>query len=222
MLTLYEKYPLAKSTKQIRVLDILPASTLVGDANDDPLASHVRVIDLDSEQSFTALSYVWGVPTANEPRILCDGFEIKVTHNCYSALKHIRTKLAGFTIWVDAVCIKQDDIEEKSWQIPLMGDIYTKANTVFVWLGDGDASKERAMNYLASGGLLEFCTTSSGNFRWRCIVTACSILIAYWSRTRHPIPFKGEQQRSYVILPYFSDAYSRDIVNRVVPEIAGF
>jgi hypothetical protein len=56
MSTLYEKYSLRKNTKQIRFLDILPVSTSVSDADDDSIANHVRVIDLDGEQSFTALS----------------------------------------------------------------------------------------------------------------------------------------------------------------------
>jgi hypothetical protein len=222
MLTLYEKYPLAKSTKQIRVLDILPASTSVGDANDDPLASHVRVIDLDSKQSFTALSYVWGVPTANRPQILCDGFKIQVTHNCYSALKHLRSKLGSFTIWVDALCIKQEDIEEKSCQLPLMGEIYTKAASVFIWLGEGTESAEKAMGYLASAGLPEFYTTSNENSRSRHVAAAWSMYTASWSRTRHPVPFKGEQNSFRIPLLCSNHSYCGVMVSILILYRAGF
>jgi hypothetical protein len=67
------------------------------------------------------------------------------------AIKHLRAKLGGFTIWVDAFCIKQEDTEEMSWQLPLMSDIHIKAETVFVWPENGNAGTERVMDYLGSG-----------------------------------------------------------------------
>jgi hypothetical protein len=61
-----------------------------------------------------------------------------------------------FAIWIDAICIDQGDEDEKMQQIPLMGDVYSKAATVYVWLGEGDAASDRAMKYLKGAGFLEF------------------------------------------------------------------
>lgn len=38
--------------------------------------------------------------------------------------------------WVDAVCINQDDLEERSAQVKIMPQVYSKARCVVVWLGD--------------------------------------------------------------------------------------
>jgi Heterokaryon incompatibility protein (HET) len=40
-------------------------------------------------------------------------------------------------LWIDAICINQDDIDERNEQVRMMGNIYQKAERVTVWLGDG-------------------------------------------------------------------------------------
>ncbi|KAI1123838.1 heterokaryon incompatibility protein-domain-containing protein [Nemania abortiva] len=40
--------------------------------------------------------------------------------------------------WIDALCIDQDDLPERSTQVSLMGKIYTKAQLCIVWLGEED------------------------------------------------------------------------------------
>ncbi|KAF2001907.1 heterokaryon incompatibility, partial [Amniculicola lignicola CBS 123094] len=92
---------------------------------------------------FTALSYVWGPPGPSHVFLL--GIPFPVTSNCYSALWHLRKKLGAFCIWVDALCIEQANIKEKEQQIPLMGQIYSSAENVYIWLGEGNAATERAM-----------------------------------------------------------------------------
>jgi hypothetical protein len=37
--------------------------------------------------------------------------------------------------WIDAICINQDDVNERSEQVPRMGQFYSSANHVWVWLG---------------------------------------------------------------------------------------
>jgi hypothetical protein len=58
------------------------------------------------------------------------------------------------TIWVDAICINQDDEDEKMAQILLMKDIYSHAETVYIWLGLGSASTDRAIHYLMNTGFV--------------------------------------------------------------------
>lgn len=58
-------------------------------------------------------------------------------------------------LWVDAVCINQDDAVEKSQQVKLMHDIYTKATDVLVWLGPGTTETDSMMRAVTSfGGVL--------------------------------------------------------------------
>ncbi|KAK4125477.1 hypothetical protein N657DRAFT_678594 [Parathielavia appendiculata] len=49
---------------------------------------------------------------------------------------HLRCTLVTGLVWVDAICVNQSDAEEKSQQLPLMQDIYSKAKKVVVWPGD--------------------------------------------------------------------------------------
>jgi hypothetical protein len=59
-----------------------------------------------------------------------------VTKNLYLALLRLRHPETERTLWVDALCINQVDLDEKRHQIALMADIYTKASTVIMWLGE--------------------------------------------------------------------------------------
>lgn len=52
-----------------------------------------------------------------------------------SAKNEARGPASGF-FWIDALCINQADLEERSAQVQIMPQIYTKASCVIVWLGD--------------------------------------------------------------------------------------
>ena len=108
------------------------------------------------EKQYAALSYVWGKTTDPPHTIECSGIQIPVGAECLSALQRLRAKLGGFTIWIDAICIDQENDEEKAQQIPMMKDIYMTAHTTYIWLGEGDDMKDRAMEYLSGAGLLEY------------------------------------------------------------------
>lgn len=92
------------------------------------------VADIDSLPSYEALSYVWGVdpPTIS---MLCNGIPIAIRPNLSHALKRLRLEQTARVFWADALCINQDDNEEKNCQVPLMGRIYSQAERVSVWLG---------------------------------------------------------------------------------------
>ena len=51
-------------------------------------------------------------------------------------------------MWIDAICINQQDLLEKSRQVAMMGEIYANADTMFAWLGPGDATNDAAVNSL--------------------------------------------------------------------------
>jgi len=49
-------------------------------------------------------------------------------------------------LWADAICIDQQNIEERGTQVQLMGMIYWKADRVLVWLGQNIAENDRLIN----------------------------------------------------------------------------
>jgi hypothetical protein len=103
--------------------------------------------DLDRPTStadaFDAISYVWGSPDKIES-IICNGSEVYIRRNLYLALCYIWSANPQKRLWADAICIDQDDNEEKSRQVALMNQIYSKAKCVIIWLGEPDILVESA------------------------------------------------------------------------------
>lgn len=152
---LYNLHSFAGSSTSIRVLDLDAASNSSANPySEDFISGKLRVVDLNDAPVFTALSYVWGeYSTSVRDVIECDGHRVEVTRNCWSALWHLRKAHGEIIIWVDAICINQNDAEEIKMQISLMGTIYPAAQLVFIWLGDGNKETDKGMDYLNTGGL---------------------------------------------------------------------
>lgn len=142
----YQYMSLPLSARTIRVLTIHPKSD-EGSVS-EALHGNLKVANLDDSPSFTALSYVWGQKSQLPPRMFLDGAFVDITENCEQALKHLRDSLGELTIWVDSICINQNDDMEKAEQVPLMRDIYAGANEVYCWLGTGTRATTRAADCL--------------------------------------------------------------------------
>ncbi|KAF2107803.1 heterokaryon incompatibility protein-domain-containing protein, partial [Lophiotrema nucula] len=124
--------PLDRHRQEIRVVVLQPAADL-----EAPLVACLRsVYPKDSPTpKFEALSYVWGEPIFKHPIQLngCDKF---ITKNLFQGLRRLREKDQERVLWIDALGINQDDVQEKQHQIPLMKEIYSLASCVIAWLGE--------------------------------------------------------------------------------------
>lgn len=189
---LYQSCQLPSGSKCIRVLDILPTSSSAPNPDSEPIKCNLRVISLENQPKFTALSYVWGIYSPVPDFISCNSIQVKVTNNCYLALRYLRKKLGKLTIWLDAVCINQDDQHEKSRQISLMGEIYSLADCVYVWLGEGTTATDRAMEYMANAGLQRYYKTTEKGVISRRYAAACSLYFSRFCIKCNPIPFSGK------------------------------
>jgi hypothetical protein len=88
---------------------------------------------------FEALSYVWG-KQAMMQRIKYNGRPIYIGSSLVDALGELARRRSTGLLWADAICIKQNDIQEKTRQVRMMRDIYEKAQRVIIWLGKEQAS----------------------------------------------------------------------------------
>jgi len=86
--------------------------------------------------AYEALSYCWGEIGDNLPTILLHGHTFEVTKNLHGALFRLRRHTEPRLLWVDAVCINQKDVQECNSQVVLMDQIYRRATSVVIWLGD--------------------------------------------------------------------------------------
>ncbi|KAK5746147.1 hypothetical protein LTR17_000881 [Elasticomyces elasticus] len=124
------RYPVLEAERrQIRLLTV-QKSDLEGD-----LACHLEVVSLDDAVEFTALSYVWGT---EQPlcSVQVDGHTLWIRPNLHAYLilaADEQTKGRG--IFIDAICINQNDTAERSSQVALMGRVYSQADEVVVWFG---------------------------------------------------------------------------------------
>lgn len=87
------------------------------------------------EESFEAISYCWGTELSQKHLHVANGSSLRLTQSLYDALQAFRHLDRPRHLWVDAVCINQDDIHERSSQVQMMGSIYARARRVLVWLG---------------------------------------------------------------------------------------
>ncbi|CAI9633045.1 unnamed protein product [Alternaria burnsii] len=92
------------------------------------------IINHDTLVKYDALSYAWGNATPSA-KCICDGNAILLRDNLDSALRYLRKPQDVRYVWIDFLCINQNDLVEKAFQIPRMKTIFSKASTVVVWLG---------------------------------------------------------------------------------------
>ncbi|KAF2971856.1 hypothetical protein GQX73_g1678 [Xylaria multiplex] len=148
---LYQPEPLL-TPRHIRVLDLHPSSDIAA-----PVRITLRQLclsDRKTRDAYEALSYVWGSRAADVP-IICGGKTILVTRNCYDALIRLRAGIVSREprcLWIDAICVDQRDDEgatlERNSQVKQMGEVYTNAKTVLIWLGTTNADSATFFNNL--------------------------------------------------------------------------
>ncbi|RSL56753.1 hypothetical protein CEP54_008667 [Fusarium duplospermum] len=132
--------PLDKSTREIRLFEILPSK-------DTNATIEIRLFRRRLEDvlgQFIPFSYVWGDPTDTKP-IMVNGISTPSTRNLADFLKQTRTLLPDILIkgswdkpaifWADAICINQQDTEERNHQVQLLKSIYSSAPLALAWLG---------------------------------------------------------------------------------------
>lgn len=111
-----------------------------------PLEIELEEVSLDDFPSYEALSYTWDGQVPERP-VRCHGKTLSITRNCEKALFRLRTA-SKRRLWVDSICIDQTSPAEKRIHIPLMGDVYGRASTVLLWLGDATTASDISFKYL--------------------------------------------------------------------------
>ncbi|KAF2874809.1 heterokaryon incompatibility protein-domain-containing protein [Massariosphaeria phaeospora] len=123
----------ALESGEIRLIRLLPGTWT------DPIQCDLFQASLKARPEYRALSYVWGSRHVTRPIILKNQQQAAThaaTINLERALRHLRHQYKeGLVLWVDALCINQKDVEERTNQVKLMGRIYESCKSVIVYLG---------------------------------------------------------------------------------------
>jgi hypothetical protein len=142
---------------------------------------HTTLSEYENDLTFQyiALSYVWG-NEEDQGKIFVEGIERHVTANLCRALRSIRHESKELPLWVDAVCINQQNSKERSQQVRFMGSIYAAARSTIIYLGESDEESDWAIEALRD---VSSAVTSPGGLLYdesikNCIVS--SLLSRTW------------------------------------------
>ncbi|KAK1463364.1 hypothetical protein CMEL01_13433 [Colletotrichum melonis] len=129
---------------------------LIGGSYHDPIRIELHIANLLDWPEYEALSYTWadenGDSSKCERAYIGERWDIlPITKNCSNALRRLRYQNRPRRLWVDAICINQNDVGERSHQVGIMQDIYATAMRVLIYLGenaeDNDTTTSSPWNF---------------------------------------------------------------------------
>lgn len=106
---------------------------------------------LNDKPKYSALSYCWGI-LAGYQTILINETAVQIRETLYHFLNCLWLRFGSIVIWLDVLCINQQDIMERNMQVTIMASIFQSAENVFSWLGHGDPDCEYAMTQVVPSG----------------------------------------------------------------------
>ena len=112
----------------IRILVLIPAKSPHA-----PIVCRLVTLQQPAQPKYEAVSYTWDNQKRTQA-IQCDGSTLLVTPNVESAMRHLRRRHFTRRLWIDSVCIDQDNHVEKLSQMPRMDAVYRNAKRVIIWL----------------------------------------------------------------------------------------
>jgi Heterokaryon incompatibility protein (HET) len=132
--------------------EIQPSTSTACEDADGTAQTASAEAHIQEAEPYEALSYTWGgSPDSSHFIKILDGgqaYSIPITVNLESALRHLRPSSEVKYLWVDALCINQENHVEKSSQIPKIADIYNQATKVRVWLGEEKEHSDVALKFI--------------------------------------------------------------------------
>jgi len=169
---LYTYEPLSKDFDQIRLLKLQPR------CSSTQIEIEITHVPSSAPPAYEALSYVWGsserthnvtvktfsdllyevaahtssVKKQQELLQRVQPRHLPISRNLFVALEHLRLPEEPRVLWIDAICINQDDAPERSQQVNKMGSIYSKARRVVLWLGEEADESTSALAIMRSLG----------------------------------------------------------------------
>lgn len=136
--------PPINADTQIRLITLLPAEDHSEGGKDmDPIQCTLQVCSLTQAPEYEALSYTWGQMLRHLPISVLGSDDdsnriersLLATPQLQMALRRLR-RATPRRLWIDQLCINQEDKEERGAQVQRMGDIYRGATRVVIWIGE--------------------------------------------------------------------------------------
>lgn len=136
----------------IRLVVILPG------VGTEPIRCRIKAVQLQQVTTYAAVSYTWatedGDATKSQRIYMYPSGGLKnrtfldVTVNCEHALQQIRHSRADRIVWIDSICIDQDNVEERNAQVSKMDFIFKMAKRVDICMNAPNKDFQGAMTTL--------------------------------------------------------------------------
>jgi hypothetical protein len=127
--SMYSK--LSNGSHTIRLIRILPGCW------SEAIACELFQASLGIGTPYKALSYAWKCDDkSRKVHITCNHSSVEIGINLYYFLRQLRNAEVPVVIWVDYLCINQQDAAERSHQVAMMREIYENSREVIIWLGE--------------------------------------------------------------------------------------
>lgn len=125
-----------------------------------PIHLTIKCVSLADQPVYETLSYTWGAPhpTSEIEVHHTDATTTKfsVRQNLHDFLVQFRKEQNEAWLWIDQICINQEDLEEKSHQVIQMAQVYSQAVQVNIWLSSGFQGGDELMDFISTHDHLPF------------------------------------------------------------------
>jgi hypothetical protein len=183
----YQYSPLNEGAQEIRLMTLFPGTV----SSEIRVGLEIVTVTKDGAYDFEALSYAWGsAENPTEIFVGASGYQVlSITQNLAEALPYLRYEDRSRVFWIDAICVNQQDLKERSRQVERMADIFTKASRVVVWLGPESSDSSVAMDCFHT-----ICENVEVNQATQVIRSLSNK--THWEEARFRLPFSAAQYRS--------------------------
>jgi len=143
----FEHQPLQDPSTELRYLYLLPKTHNIDHDGQTIVRCQLHSDAEEQAPQYIGLSYTWGDPELRRPILVGDRI-FHATVNLAIALEHLQEEEKTIIFWIDAICIDQSNLNEKSIQVQRMGNIFASAALVIAWLGPAADESELALREL--------------------------------------------------------------------------
>jgi hypothetical protein len=119
--------------RQVRFITVEPGFP------EECIKCHVTIVSLllDPLPPYETISYVWGNSSLRRS-VIVDGHALDVPASTEHVLRRMRSTQQARVLWIDSICINQNDKADRDYQVALMCDIYSRATKCLIWIGEVD------------------------------------------------------------------------------------
>lgn len=113
-----------------------------------PALLELNMYQRTAAPEYDAVSYSWGDDMSTTP-VMCNGVPLHMRTNLFRALpflRDFRPEPRTRPLWIDAICLNQDDPHEKAIHVPRMNEVYENASRTLIWLGEAGDNSDLAMD----------------------------------------------------------------------------